>query len=241
MYRQRWSEDWVEQEFASPYKDLIFRTILRELSRRRTGSAGRSLLDVGAHVGRFMYLAQRDGWDVEGIELNPRTAAYAHARTGAPVHQINAHALARGGRNFAAITLTDVLEHIPEPLHLLTSLAALLEPGGAVAVKVPNGQAQWTKERVLASVTSHQISLAENLIHVNQFSPSSLRLALERAGFVDIRVRTAAPELPPVHARQWRTVADRVIRLAVFAAAAAPGAVHTPLALNLQAYATKPR
>jgi SAM-dependent methyltransferase len=241
LYNQRWSEEWVEQEFSATYKDLIFGAILRELARRHRAPVTRSLLDVGAHVGRFMHLAQRAGWDVEGVELNPRTAAHAHARTGAPVHQINAHALARRGRRFGAITLTDVLEHIPEPLDLLTSLAALLEPGGSIAVKVPNGSAQWTKERVLARVSSHRVSLAENLIHVNQFSPASLRVALERAGFVDVQVRTGAPELPPFDLRRWRSVAGRAVRLAAFAAAAAPGALRTPLALNLQAYATKPR
>jgi 2-polyprenyl-3-methyl-5-hydroxy-6-metoxy-1,4-benzoquinol methylase len=240
MYRQRWSEEWVAQEFESTYKDLIFRRILRALSRRRRDGVSRSLLDVGAHVGRFLLLAQRDGWDVEGIELNPRTAAYANARTGAVVHLVNAHALARGGRTFGAITLTDVLEHIPEPLQLLTSLRSLLQPAGSIAVKVPNGHAQWAKERVLAAATSHRISLAENLIHVNQFSPQSLRLALERAGFVDIRISAAAPELPAIDLAKWRTVGSRVSRLCVFAAAAVPGAVHTPLALNLQAYATKP-
>ena len=37
---------------------------------------------LGAHAGRFMHLAQHAGWDVEGIELNPRTAECAARRTG---------------------------------------------------------------------------------------------------------------------------------------------------------------
>ena len=79
MYDQRWSEDWVEQEFDARYKDVIFHGILRELDRRHaaTPGASRRLLDVGAHAGRFMHIAAQEGWDVEGIELNPRTAACA--------------------------------------------------------------------------------------------------------------------------------------------------------------------
>ena len=65
-------------------------------------------------------------------------------------------------------------------------------------MKVPNGSAQWTKERWLARLTSHRVSLAENLVHVNQFTPRSLGRALERAGSRGVAVRTAAPELPPV-------------------------------------------
>jgi 2-polyprenyl-3-methyl-5-hydroxy-6-metoxy-1,4-benzoquinol methylase len=235
MYDQRWSVAWVRQEFSGTYKDLIFDKILDALARR-VPSARRRLLDVGAHAGRFMYLAQARGWTVEGIELNPLTAAYAEARTGAPVHRVNAHTLALDGHRYDAVVLTDVLEHIPEPRRLLAALAGLLDPGGVVAVKVPNGSAQWTKERWLARLTSHRVSLAENLVHVNQFTPASLTLALERAGFSRSRVMAAAPELPPVAG--VRGLVDRAVRRGLFAAASLPGALRTPLALHLQAYAT---
>jgi 2-polyprenyl-3-methyl-5-hydroxy-6-metoxy-1,4-benzoquinol methylase len=236
MYDQQWSPAWVETEFGATYKDLIFRGILDELAFRVPPDR-RRLLDVGAHAGRFMHLAQARGWTVEGIELNPRTAAYAEARTGAAVHRVNAHTLALDGHRYDAVVLTDVLEHIPEPRRLLTSLAELLEPSGVIAVKVPNGSAQLAKERWLARLTAHRVSLAENLVHVNQFTPGSLKLALERAGFPRCGIRTAAPEMPP--AAGARAFADRALRLGLFAAASLPGALYTRLALHLQAYATK--
>ena len=241
MYDQRWSEDWVEQEFDARYKDVIFNGILRELDRRHaaTPGASRRLLDVGAHAGRFMHIAAQEGWDVEGIELNPRTAACAARRTGRPVHQVNAHTLAAGEHKYAAITLTDVLEHIPEPLMLLKTLARMLEPGGTIAVKVPSGPGQWRKERLLSALMpGRRISIAGNLVHVNHFSPRALRMALERVGLVYISVGTGAPELLPGGALASR--ASNALRLAVYAAARLPGAVHTPLALNLQAYAQRP-
>jgi SAM-dependent methyltransferase len=236
MYDQRWSGEWVEREFVADYKDFIFRTILRELDRR-TPERPRRLLDVGAHAGRFMHLAQRAGWEVEGIELNPRTAAYAGDRTGAPVHHVNARTLVNTGVRFRAITLTDVLEHIPEPVTLLATAGRLLEPGGSIAVKVPCGRSQWHKERLLSAVIpSRRISLADNLVHVNHFTPRSLAMALERAGFQDVLVRAAAPELPPGPSF-LRRVASNAVRMAVYAGARCPGGVHTTLALHLQAYA----
>jgi 2-polyprenyl-3-methyl-5-hydroxy-6-metoxy-1,4-benzoquinol methylase len=237
MYDQRWSEGWVENEFDAQYKDFIFRKILRELGRRVAPNA-RRLLDVGAHAGRFMHLARLAGWEAEGIELNPRTAAYAARRTGAAVHQINAHALQAEGRHYSALTLIDVLEHIPDPLSLLRVLAGLVERGGGVAIKVPCGRSQYIKERVL-SMFSHEVSLAENLVHVNHFSPGSLRLALERAGFSKIVIRTGAPELLQPGVGLFRRALSNTGRLAVYAAGSLPGGVHTPLALQLQAFATK--
>jgi 2-polyprenyl-3-methyl-5-hydroxy-6-metoxy-1,4-benzoquinol methylase len=236
MYDQHWSPEWVENEFGATYKDLIFRRVLDELEGR-VPVGRRSLLDVGAHAGRFMHLAQARGWQVEGIELNPRTAAYAAKRTQAPVHRVNAHKLAADGRRYSAVVLTDVLEHIPEPVRLLGSLAALVEPGGVVAVKVPNGSAQWFKERWLARLTSHRVSLAENLVHVNQFTPRSLCRALEGAGFSGARVETAAPELPPIVSA--RGAMGHILRRVIFMAGSFPAAVRTPLALHLQAFAGK--
>jgi 2-polyprenyl-3-methyl-5-hydroxy-6-metoxy-1,4-benzoquinol methylase len=234
MYDQRWDEAWVAREFDADYKDLIFRTILHELTRC-VRSGARRLLDVGAHAGRFLHLARQAGWAVEGIELNPRTAAYAAGRTGATVHHQNAQQLVAEGRCFSAIVLTDVLEHIPEPVTLLRTLASMTNDGGAIAVKVPCGPSQVIKEEVLATISAHRVTLADNLVHVNHFSPRSLALALERADF-DPTVTAAAPELQPSHPRSVRTLASNAVRLTIYGLARLPGGVHSPLAFNLQAY-----
>jgi SAM-dependent methyltransferase len=239
MYAQQWSPEWVEREFEATYKDYIFERLVAGLKRRVAPARGR-LLDVGAHAGRFMHVAQRAGWDVEGVELNPRTARCAARRTGAPVHCGNAQALLLQGRTFEAVTLTDVLEHIPEPVALLSSIARLIRPGGWIAVKVPCGPSQWLKERWLAAVSpTRRISIADNMVHVNHFSPRALARALQRAGFDRIEVRTAPPELPPAGSSSARW-AGNLLRLAVYAAGRLPGAVNTPLALHLQAFAQRP-
>src|ERR1044072_1886271 len=43
MYDQHWAPDWVEQEFESGWKDMIFRDVLRALGSRLP-QKGRSLL-----------------------------------------------------------------------------------------------------------------------------------------------------------------------------------------------------
>jgi 2-polyprenyl-3-methyl-5-hydroxy-6-metoxy-1,4-benzoquinol methylase len=239
MYDQRWADDWIAQEFDGRGKDFIFRGILRTLNGRVPRPA--RLLDVGAHAGRFISLAQQEGWIAEGVELNPRTASYAADRTGAPVHRVNAHALVAEDRRYAAVTLTDVLEHVPEPMQLLGILAGLMEPGGWIAIKVPCGPSQLLKEQALSVLTAHRVSVAENLVHVSHFSPRSLKLALERAGLVRVELRAGAPELLSLRPPGVRHAFSNALRLAVYATGRLPGAVHTPLALNLQAFAMKPK
>lgn len=237
LYDQLWSLEWVRQEFESDYKDFIFRTILEGLSKRT--SAGRRLLDVGAHAGRFMHLAGNAGWQPEGIELNPRTASYAATRTGLPVHVVNVGRLPRLDRRYGAITLIDVLEHVPEPVTVLSRVGDALEAGGWVAVKVPCGPAQRLKERVRARVLrGYRPRLADNLVHVNHFSPAALEAALQRVGLRSVTVDIAPPELPP--ADDYRGRLSNLFRRSLYhAGRLVPYGVETPLALNLLAFAQK--
>ena len=232
MYDQQWSVEWVAEEFHSSYKDVIFRRILDALGAR-VRSAGRTLLDIGSHAGRFLNLARRAGWQAEGTEINPRTAAYAAEKTGALVHRLRAEQVLQLGKQFDAVTLTDVLEHIPEPLVFLSSARRVISGGGWISVKVPCGPAQLRKETWRARVAKgYRATLADNLVHVSHFSPKSLRLALARAGFDEISVEIAAPECPPG------------ARVATFGRMALyhvgrriPFGIHSPLALHLQAFA----
>jgi SAM-dependent methyltransferase len=238
MYDQRWADEWIEHEFEAAYKDLIFRTILRQLDRRVGSHVPRRLLDVGAHAGRFMRLAQAAGWVVEGVEVNPKTAAHAERRTGAVVHRVSIDTVAAEGRRYSALTLTDVLEHIPDPVQVLKAAARVLLPGGVVAVKVPSGPAQRRKEQVLSAFDrGRPVSLANNLVHVNHFSAHSLRLALEGAGFRDVTIRPGAPELR-YHGPSVRCAMSNALRLTVYGAAHVMG-VRSAAALNLQAYARR--
>jgi SAM-dependent methyltransferase len=237
LYDQRWSDEWIANEFHSPVKDLIFSEILQSLARRLPADR-RRLLDVGAHAGRFLVAAREAGWRPEGLELNPKTAGYAATRAGAVVHQGNVHTLDPGAGRFDAIAVTDVLEHVPEPLAVLERVRALLDEGGWVAIKVPNGPIQRFKEQLRARlVPGYRATLADNLVHVNHFSPGSLRLALRIAGFSNTAIVVGAPELPPGGGAHGASV--RAARRALFQAARVTGGASSPLAFNLQAYARR--
>lgn len=232
MYDQRWADEWIVDEHEAPTKDAIFNDILTFLRARQP--EGRALLDVGAHAGRFLHLARARGWDGEGLELNPKTAAYAARASGAVVHQGNVHSFT-ASRCYDAVTLTDVLEHVPQPLDVLRRVRELLCPGGWIAVKVPNGSAQRVKEELRAHLRpSYRPTLADNLVHVNHFSAASLSRALKKSGFCDVTVHPGMPELPGGKSGPAR---DRFSRLAMYRLArAVPGGAALPISFNLQAY-----
>jgi 2-polyprenyl-3-methyl-5-hydroxy-6-metoxy-1,4-benzoquinol methylase len=239
MYDQRWSVEWMRGELASAAKDLIFRRVLEGLEAR---VSGRTLLDLGAHVGRLMQAARARGWSVEGVELNPSTAAFAAEASGLPVHRMDASELADSGRRWDAVTLVDVLEHIPDPVAALAAARGVLRPGGWIAVKVPHGPAQLRKELLRERLSRHyRATVADNLVHVNHFGVTSLARALERAGFHDAAVTIAPPELLPTRPLRARSLAHNGLRTAVWRAGTLlPRGVESPLSLQLLAFARRP-
>jgi 2-polyprenyl-3-methyl-5-hydroxy-6-metoxy-1,4-benzoquinol methylase len=244
LYTMDWSPESLDREFDSGYKDEIFRVVLAGLERRLSAGLPKTVLDVGTHVGRFVLLARQAGWDAEGLEFNPLTASYAARRTGATIHQGLAQDLAAAGRRYSALTLNDVLEHIPQPVPLLADLRSLLYPGGIVAVKVPNGPMQRFKERIRRSVLrSASAGVMTRYVHVNHFTVKSLRHCLEGAGFRGVTIAVAAPDFMPASfpGRTRGQALSALLRMSVYRAAGlCPWSVHTPLALNLQAFAINP-
>jgi hypothetical protein len=244
LYAMNWTTESLAREFDLGYKDLIFEVVLEGLQRHRAAGLPKTVLDIGTHVGRFVWLARQAGWEAEGAELNPVTARYAIERTGATIHNCKAQNLAAEGRRYAALTLNDVLEHIPKPVAVLAGLRPLLHPGGVVAVKVPNGPQQRFKERIRRWVLRRpDAGVAVRFVHVNHFTAGSLRRCLEAAGFQGVTIEAAAPEFIPATfagrsaGQAWSAFLRRTVyRLA----RGIPGGVHSPLALNLQAFAINP-
>jgi 2-polyprenyl-3-methyl-5-hydroxy-6-metoxy-1,4-benzoquinol methylase len=144
---------------------------------RRAGAASGVLVDVGCATGVFACVAQEAGWRVTGVE--PSAWSLAQARTRCP--GVNWMQAALEEEEFAtasvdAVTMWDVLEHIPEPVIALARIRAWLKPGGRLFLNVPNiesGMARLLGPRWM-------LLLREHLWY---FTPHTLRLILQAAGF----------------------------------------------------------
>ena len=175
MYDQRWSDDWIRSELEADVQGRDLRGdpgLAGPASRPRAAPAARR-----RRARRPLRVAgSRAGWTAEGLELNPKTAAYAARRTGASIRQLNVHDAARRRRAYDAITLTDVLEHIPDPRSRADARGRAPRARRLVAVKVPSGPSQLLKETWRGRLLrGYRPTVADNLVHVNHFSPASLR------------------------------------------------------------------
>jgi len=129
------------------------------------------LLDVGCASGIFLDQAANAGWQVWGVEPAEGFAGRARkllAGRGQVLHGILEHA-SLPAASFDAVTLWDVLEHVPDPVKFLQLCASLVKPGGYLFANVPNLDS--LPARILGE--RWPLFLAE---HLNYFNRSSLRV-----------------------------------------------------------------
>lgn len=156
---------------------------LRRIGRHQT--VGR-LLDVGCAAGFFLAEARRRGWEVAGIELS--ASMRERAEVAAPGRVFARWSEARQAlARLDAVTMWEYIEHCPAPLDELREAAALLRPGGLLALSTPN------TEHRLARTSRHAWREYKPPAHVGFFAARSLTRALTVTGFDVLDVRYTAP------------------------------------------------
>jgi SAM-dependent methyltransferase len=110
----------------------------------------RAVLEVGCHTGYFSRVLRDNGCRVVGVEINGEAAAKAReAGFDVRVGSVEDEALLAGlPREFDALLLMDVLEHLVDPWTALARLGEHVRPGGTLLVSLPN-IACWTVRRAL--------------------------------------------------------------------------------------------
>lgn len=138
------------------------------------GGAMPKVLDVGSGLCVFLYqLHKLTGWPCTA--LDPDLRAVAHARELANVDGVCADFMRAGdvGR-FDLITFNKVLEHVKDPIAMLTRARDHLLPSGLVYIELPDGE----------DAQKEGFGREEFFIdHDHVFSLESTRVLAERAGF----------------------------------------------------------
>lgn len=163
------------------------------LDRALPPGDGLDLWDVGCGDGRLL-AALPDRFRKHGVEPGTNAVMTARAR-GIDAHAGTASQL--GLRAVAdVITCVDVVEHLTQPLDELRAMAAMLRPGGTLAVVTGDAGALTAR---LAGADWYYLQC---LGHVTVLSRQALERLAADAGFEAIRVRRIDHEAA-VGARAW--------------------------------------
>lgn len=108
----------------------------RDLSGMPRGMPGMRALDVGCGAGSFLSVMEAHGWEAYGVE--PFEGGRLARERGLRVHHGTVEDAAYPDGFFHFIRLRHVLEHIPAPKKMLSSLSRILAPEGSIQIIVPN-------------------------------------------------------------------------------------------------------
>jgi SAM-dependent methyltransferase len=158
----------------------------RSLDRlAEVAGASTGLLDIGCGNGFVLEVALQRGWSgVNGVE--PSSDAIAQAAPGIAeriVQDIMRPGLFEPG-TLGAITLFQVLDHIPDPGALLAECFAALRPGGAILAFNHNVEA------ISARLLGERSPIVD-VEHTYLYSPDTMRRLFSQAGFDVVEVTPA--------------------------------------------------
>ena len=147
-----------------------------------------SLLDVGSYMGLFLKSAVARGWRGRGIEPDRDAWEHSTATLGLDVAWGTLATCPQPKGAFDAVTMLQVLEHVPDPRQTVMDARGLLRRSGALMVEVPNVDC-WPV-RALGRRHRH---FAKH--HFTFFSARTLTRLLEDCGFEIVSIKYPARQI----------------------------------------------
>lgn len=144
---------------------------------------GRRLFELGSHAGVFLSVASAAGWDASGIEPSRWAVEEGMRRFGVDLEHGTAEDAQRPAASLDVIAMFEVLDHLADPAAVLTNLRPMLAPEGLLAGSVTDHRGvhgRFAGSRWPWFIRAHR----------TYFNPTTLGVALRRAGFELVSWRT---------------------------------------------------
>ncbi len=160
--------------------------VLRSLSRlmdsfepfRQTNQ----LLDVGCGAGHLLRVAQHHGWQAFGSELS-EAAIERLCQEGLVVYRGHPSGFPLSSQ-FDIVTMSEVIEHLRDPLSYAQAACQLLRAGGILYLTTPNF------DSFASRILRERWRIIQVPEHLFYFSPGSIYHLLKTAGFRSVSLRT---------------------------------------------------
>lgn len=176
-----------EEHYKQTYKSKEYQNIVKELGeeshlyrvnrfgKERVGILKKFLknkqkinyLDIGCSTGFVVEAAKNSDWNAIGIDLNPSAINFGKQR-GLDLRNHSLDEVSFEEEFFDAISLFDVLEHLPDPKTIASQALRYLKSDGLIFIYVPN----WdSASRILMDKEAHFIWPTH---HLNYYTPKTI-------------------------------------------------------------------
>jgi len=138
------------------------------------------IIELGSGLGYLTYSLHRADYRVQGLDISRSAVEAARARFGDLYTVLDVESLGVAGVNASVpsadvIIMTEVLEHVADPVQMVASIARMLRPGGTALITTPNK----------SSEPQGAYWLTDNPpVHFWWLSETSMRRIAERCGLL---------------------------------------------------------
>lgn len=161
--------EWVVERFESLYK--------RE---------PKSILDVGAGGGHFVYACKQRGIEARGVELSEVSRDFCRETFGFDLEKLDFMKEWKDFSNIDVITFWGVIDCVPKPIDLLNAAYMVLSKReeALVVAEVPRWDSLSTA--IQSSFLNLVVRHLDPLNHINCFTDDSLATTFEASGFAPV-------------------------------------------------------
>jgi hypothetical protein len=191
------ASDVLEAEKRWPNSSLDAERMVHGALRRTRRCDVTAGIDVGSGFGFTSNEMIRAGLDVTALNPGAYENTVFEAINGLAPIAAMLESYSPGSKRFGIAVMSQVLEHIVEPVTALRTVRAMMDGGGVLACAVPNVASAAV--RVLGTRDNACLWVPE---HVNYFTPTGLRRVLERAGFEALDVEQVTRVRPDALTRR---------------------------------------
>ena len=165
---------------CTPTLQLEYFDIVEKYSRVRRGN----YLDLGCGTGGLLKIASERGWNAVGIEISD-WAIDVGRRQGLNIVEGQVQDACFPAGYFDAVSMFDVLEHLPSPRQYVREVLRILKPGGTLMAETPNVDGFFPRY-----IYRENTDLVKPRAHICLYGPHSSGKLFAEAGFSMVKIKT---------------------------------------------------
>jgi 2-polyprenyl-3-methyl-5-hydroxy-6-metoxy-1,4-benzoquinol methylase len=151
-----------------------------------------SVLEIGCGTGQYYQAWRKAGINWKGAEVNQTMLDFCRSKK-MPVEEFDR--ILRRGEKYDVIYMSQVLEHILEPLDFLKKIGSLLNKGGILHLDVPNQESVTSLYRRM-NPFHKEYGFVQPMHHLIAYTRKSLQLLLTRCNYDVIYLKAHTEEHP---------------------------------------------
>lgn len=143
-YDRYWKYAQKTKDLSNPLEYLketedVYWSIERALSTYVTDKKSTKILEIGSGLGYLTYSLLKENYDIIGLDISQTAVKYANETFGNHYLCTDLFEYSQlHPESYDVIILTEVIEHIYNPLAFIESIIKLLKPGGRTIITTPN-------------------------------------------------------------------------------------------------------